>query len=158
MRVLDTRQMKEADRRTIEDVGIPSVVLMENAGRQVVAAMASAFDNLDTLSVAVLCGRGNNGGDGFVIARVLWERGIDVAVYLFASDADVTDAARIHSPVLRPLGLDVIEIHSAGAWELHNADVVGCDLIVDALFGTGLKRPLDGLRAMIVPDVTPSPL
>ena len=68
MRVLTTEQMREADRRTIEDIGLPSIVLMENAGRQTVAAMEAAFDALATSRVAVLCGRGNNGGDGFVVA------------------------------------------------------------------------------------------
>jgi NAD(P)H-hydrate epimerase len=63
MRVLNTEQMREADRRTIEDVGIPSIVLMENAGRQAVAAMEAAFDDLATSRVGVICGRGNNGGD-----------------------------------------------------------------------------------------------
>ena len=79
MRVLNTQQMQEADRRTIEELGIPASVLMENAGRQVVTAMESAFEALEALRVGVLCGRGNNGGDGFVVARTLAERGIDVA-------------------------------------------------------------------------------
>ena len=71
MRVLDTRQMKEADRRTSEEVGIPSIALMEHAGREVVVAMAEAFHDLPGRRVVVLCGRGNNGGDGFVVARLL---------------------------------------------------------------------------------------
>ena len=78
MRVLNTEQMREADRRTIEDIGIPSIVLMENAGRQAVAAMEAAFDDLATSRVAVVCGRGNNGGDGFVIARTLAQRGVGI--------------------------------------------------------------------------------
>ena len=69
MRVLSAEQMREADRRTIEEIGIPSVVLMENAGRQVVSALQAAFEHLASLRVAVLAGRGNNGGDGFVIGR-----------------------------------------------------------------------------------------
>src|SRR5262245_25769141 len=69
MRVLNSAQMREADRRTIEEIGIPSLVLMENAGRQVVAAIESVHSDLLEGRVAVLCGRGNNGGDGFVVAR-----------------------------------------------------------------------------------------
>ena len=71
MRVLNAAQMREADRRTIEEIGIPSLVLMENAGRQAVAAMEAMYSDLPERRVAVLCGRGNNGGDGFVIARTL---------------------------------------------------------------------------------------
>jgi NAD(P)H-hydrate epimerase len=80
MRVLNTAQMREADRRTIEDIGIPSLVLMENAGRQAVAAIEAIHGDLLEQQVAVLCGRGNNGGDGFVVARTLAQRGVDVAV------------------------------------------------------------------------------
>src|SRR5205814_9083760 len=69
MRILNAAQMREADRFTIEDIGIPSLVLMENAGRQVVAAMEAIYTDLLERQVAVLCGRGNNGGDGFVVAR-----------------------------------------------------------------------------------------
>ena len=80
MRVLNTQQMREADRQTIDEIGIPSVVLMENAGRQAVAAMEAAYEDLSSSRVAVLCGRGNNGGDGFVVARHLHAAGLAVEV------------------------------------------------------------------------------
>ena len=156
MRVLDTRQMREADRRTIEDVGIPSLVLMENAGRQVVAVMESSFEDLDSLRVSVLCGRGNNGGDGFVVARTLLERGLEVGVYLLGQAADVKGDARTNLEVLRNVGGDVVEIADAGAWELHGSDVLGSDLVVDALFGTGINGPLTGLAETIVADLNAS--
>ena len=89
MRVLNTEQMREADRRTIEDIGLPSIVLMENAGRQTVAAMEAAFESLGSSRVAVLCGRGNNGGDGFVVARTLAQRGVEALVFLLGSGHDV---------------------------------------------------------------------
>ena len=149
--------MREADRRTIDDVGIPSIVLMENAGRQVVAAMESAFDALASMQVAVLCGRGNNGGDGFVVARTLLEREVDVAVYLLASSADVRGDARVNLEALRNLGVDVVEIGDAGAWELHGRDVLAADLIVDALVGTGLGAPLAGLHESVIADINASP-
>ena len=157
MRVLNSRQMRDADRRTIEDVGIPSIVLMENAGRQVVAAMESTFESLAVMSVAVLCGRGNNGGDGFVVARTLIERDVDVAVYLFAASAEVRGDARINLDVLRNLGVDVVEIADAAAWELHGREVLGADVIVDALVGTGLSAPLAGLYETVIADVNASP-
>jgi hydroxyethylthiazole kinase-like uncharacterized protein yjeF len=157
MRVLTTLQMREADRRTIEDVGVPSVVLMENAGRQVVSAMESGFDALDEMRVAVLCGRGNNGGDGFVVARMLAERGIDVGVYLLGRIADVKGDARTNLNVLSHLAIDVVEVGDAAAWELHGSDVLARDLIVDALLGTGLTGPLSGLIETVVADVNASP-
>ncbi|MEO8070191.1 MAG: NAD(P)H-hydrate dehydratase [Acidobacteriota bacterium] len=154
---MNTRQMREADRRTSEDVGIPSLVLMENAGRQAVTAIESAFEDLEEMRVAVLCGRGNNGGDGFVIARVLSERDIDVGVFLVGQSADVKGDARTNLTVLRNLGIDVVEVGDASAWELHGTDVLGADLIIDAIFGTGLNGPLTGLVETIVADVNASP-
>src|SRR6202007_1777250 len=96
MRVLNSRQMREADRRTIEEIGITSLVLMENAGRQVVAAIADTHGGLLEGQVAVLCGRGNNGGDGFVVARTLLQRGVDVSVFVIGLIADVRGDARIN--------------------------------------------------------------
>lgn len=156
MRVLNTQQMQEADRRTIQELGIPAAVLMENAGRQVVTAMESAFEALETLRVGILCGRGNNGGDGFVVARTLAERGIDVAVYLVGHGEDVRGEARVNLEALRTLGLDIVEVGDATAWELHGTDVLSADVIVDALFGTGLREPLSGLFETIVEDVNAS--
>lgn len=158
MRVLDIRQMREADRATIEDVGIPARVLMENAGRQVVAAIEASFDDLATSRVAILCGHGNNGGDGFVAARVLAERGVALSIVLVGQAADVRGDARANLDVLRNLGLDVIEVANAGAWELHGTDVLGADLVVDALYGTGFRGALTGLAETIVADLNAAPV
>src|SRR6476661_4487607 len=105
MRILNAAQMREADRFTIDEIGIPSLVLMENAGRQVVAAMEAMHSDLLERRVAVLCGRGNNGGDGFVIARTLAQRGVDVAVFLIGSATDVRGDARTNLEILGRLGL-----------------------------------------------------
>jgi NAD(P)H-hydrate epimerase len=156
MRVLNTRQMREADRRTIEEIGIASIVLMENAGRQVVAVMEESLEDLNAMRVSVLCGRGNNGGDGFVVARILRERNIDIGIYLLGSAIDVKGDARTNLDVLRNLGADVVEIGDAGAWELHGSDVLAADVVVDALFGTGLNGPLTGLAETVVADLNAS--
>src|SRR5512145_462068 len=153
MRVLNTDQMREADRRAIEDLGIPSIVLMENAGRQAVAAMESAFDDLATSHVGVLCGRGNNGGDGFVVARTLLQRGVDVAVFVVGPVAEVRGDARTNLEILGRIGLTVVEITSAQDWELHFTEVSECDVIVDAILGTGFRGRLAGLLETIVVDV-----
>ena len=97
MRILNAAQMREADRCTIEDIGIPSLVLMENAGRQVVAAMEAVYEISAERRVAVLCGRGNNGGDGFVVARTLLQRGIEASVFVVGAVAEVT-RRRAHEP------------------------------------------------------------
>src|SRR5829696_2174114 len=129
MRVLNAAQMREADRITIDDIGIGSLVLMECAGRQVVATLEERVEDLAESRIAVLCGPGNNGGDG-----------------------------RINLDILGRLGHTLVEIGNEQEWELHASDVSACDLVVDALFGTGLSRPLTGLFETIVHDVNASTL
>lgn len=156
MRVLTADQMREADRRTIADIGIPGIVLMENAGRQIVSAMEAHIDGLQGGSVAVLAGRGNNGGDGFVIARTLVQRGIDATVFLFGHVGDVKGDARTNLNILGQLSITVVEIADAQAWELHSGEALAADVIVDAIFGTGLREPLSGLLETVAEDVNGS--
>src|SRR3954467_7464730 len=156
MRVLNSTQMRDADRRTIDEIGIPSLVLMENAGRQAVAAMEAMYSDLSDREVAVLCGRGNNGGDGFVVPRTLVQRGVDVSVFLIGRVADVRGDARSNLEILGRLGLTVVEIADSQAWELHFSEVGDCTLIVDAIFGTGLNAPISGYIESVVTDVNAS--
>jgi NAD(P)H-hydrate epimerase len=156
MRILTAAQMREADRRTIEEVGISPLVLMENAGRQVVAAIEAVHGDLGDRNVAVLCGRGNNGGDGFVVARTLMQRGVDVAVYLLGRVADVRGDARTNLEILGRLGVTVVEVADSQAWELHFSEVTRATLIVDAIFGTGLNAPVSGHVESVIADVNSS--
>jgi hydroxyethylthiazole kinase-like uncharacterized protein yjeF len=156
MRVLSAAQMRDADRRTIEDIGIPSLVLMENAGRQVVAAIEAMHGELLEQQVAVLCGRGSNGGDGFVVARTLMQRGISVSVFLLGRVADIRGDARVNLEILGRLGTTVVEIDDSQAWELHFSEVRDCSLIIDAIFGTGLNAPVSGLIESVIADVNAS--
>jgi hydroxyethylthiazole kinase-like uncharacterized protein yjeF len=156
MRVLNAAQMRAADRQSIEEIGIPSMVLMENAGRQVVAALEAAYDDLADRHVAVLCGRGNNGGDGFVVARTLYQRGTDVSVFVIGSLKDIKGDARLNVEILGRLGMTVVEIADEQGWELHFSEISKCDLIVDAIFGTGLKEPLAGMLETVAADINSS--
>jgi NAD(P)H-hydrate epimerase len=156
MRVLNAAQMRDADRQTIDEIGIPSMVLMENAGRQVVAALEAAYDDLSEKHVAVLCGPGNNGGDGFVVARTLHQRGIAVSVFVVATMTAVKGDARLNIEILGRLGLTVVEISDEQSWDLHLSEISQCDLIVDAIFGTGLKSPLAGMMETVAGDVNAS--
>ena len=153
MRVLNAAQMREADRITIDEIGIRSLVLMECAGRQVVATIEERVEDLDASRIAVLCGQGNNGGDGFVVARTLLQAGHDVAVFLVGRTADVSGDARINLEILGRLGHTLVEIGNEQEWELHASDVFACDLLVDAIVGTGLSRPLSGLFETVVRDI-----
>jgi NAD(P)H-hydrate epimerase len=162
MRVLTTVQMQAADRAAIDTAGIPSIVLMENAGRQVVAAMERQVPDLHDQRIAVVCGKGHNGGDGFVVARLLAAGGADVSVYLAVRETAVRGDARRTLTALRALDLDVTEAADPDGWAACVSQIAQADLIVDALFGTGLSRPLtghwadvvDGLNATGVPIVS----
>src|SRR3954451_7203660 len=156
MRILNAAQMREADRFTIEEIGIPSLVLMENAGRQVVAAMEATYEAQLEGRVAVLCGRGNNGGDGFVVARTLMQRGIDASVFVVGPIAEVRGDAKTNLEILGRLGITVVEINDEQSWELHFSEIAQCTLIVDAIFGTGLKNALSGMLETVVADVNAS--
>ena len=156
MRILNAAQMREADRHTIEEIGIPSLVLMENAGRQVVAAMEAAYESQMNGRVGVLCGPGNNGGDGFVVARTLIQRGVDAAVFVIGSVADVRGDARTNLDILGRLGVTVVEVGDEQTWELHFSEISQCTLLVDAIFGTGLKSALGGMMETVVADINAS--
>ena len=156
MRILTAAQMREADRYTIDEIGIPALVLMENAGRQVVAAMEAGYEERLNGRVAVLCGRGNNGGDGFVVARTLMQRGVDCAVFVIGAVSDVRGDARTNLDILGRLGVTVVEINDEQTWELHFSEISQCTIIVDAIFGTGLKQALGGMLETLVADINAS--
>ena len=153
MRVLNTAQMREADRRTIADLGVPSPALMEQAGRQVVAALEARWPLGPDRRIAVVCGKGNNGGDGFVAARILHARGAAVRVCLAAPETDVEGDAKVNLSALRRVGVPVVDVSEPAAWAAARTAVGDCRLVVDALFGTGLARPVAGHWRSILADL-----
>src|SRR5437762_9234080 len=105
MRVLTAAQMRHADEATIAD-GVPSIALMENAAHRVAEVLAREFDPLDAQKIVVLCGKGNNGGDGLALARLLKERGVhDVRVVLAAQPEEYSSDAATNLKRLREVGI-----------------------------------------------------
>ena len=153
MRVLTAEQMREADRRTIEEVGIPSIVLMENAGHRIVSAMHATIRDLAGRRVGILCGRGNNGGDGLVVARLLSQQGLVVRVFLLGRAEEFGGDAGTNLRVAQRLGVSIVEVVDRDTWDGARPDLDECDLVVDAMFGTGLNRPLDDLSSSVAADV-----
>jgi len=139
----DAAGMREADRYTIEDLGVPGIVLMENAATGLVEALQQGFPQAE--SILVLCGSGNNGGDGLAAARHLLIRGHEVRVLLFSDPAGLRGDAAANYGIARNFGVPMTMILEEDLQELQAAlDSGGFDLIIDALMGTGLSRPLDG--------------
>jgi ADP-dependent NAD(P)H-hydrate dehydratase / NAD(P)H-hydrate epimerase len=156
MRILDSNQMREADRRTIEDRGIPASALMENAGAASADAIDSIYGSPVDRRVFVLAGRGNNGGDGFVIARVLAERGALVTVLIVGGRSGIRAEALEKLDALDELGLEAQEVLTDDDWRAVRKDVVDADLVVDAIVGTGFRPPLRGVAATIADDLARS--
>ncbi len=138
--ILTREQTRELDRRAIEEFGVPGVVLMENAGR----GMAELLRALGINGLVVLCcGKGNNGGDGFVIARHLDNAGVRVRVLLFADPAQLSGDAAINYRILVASGIapEVFAGPSLDEEKLRR-ELAGADWIVDALLGSGLRGPV----------------
>jgi ADP-dependent NAD(P)H-hydrate dehydratase / NAD(P)H-hydrate epimerase len=153
MKVLTTEQMREVDRLTTERYGIPSLQLMENAGAAVADYLWSACPDLAARRVVVLCGKGNNGGDGLVVARRLRERGAAPQVLLFAEPSAVRGDAAVNLKNWQEGRGDLRVVTAKSAWESARDDVAQADLIVDALLGTGISGPVEGWLASVIEDV-----
>ncbi|MCB1037235.1 MAG: NAD(P)H-hydrate epimerase, partial [Acidobacteria bacterium] len=156
MRVLDADAMREVDRQAIEDLGIPSLVLMENAALGVVDALAETFPEVSR--VAIFCGPGNNGGDGFAVGRHLAVRGYEVELFLARGRRPPEGDAAVQLGICRRMGLEVVEIPSSAGIGSALETAESCDLVVDALFGTGLGRPLGGHFAELVEGLSRLPV
>lgn len=156
MKVLTTEQMQRCDRAAIDKHGIPELVLMENAGTRVVEAIDEFFGGEPPESIAVLCGKGNNGGDGLVVARHLHNRGLAVGVYLFAAADELKGSTAENHRMAEEVGVDIIEVPDAEAWASRSDELAGFDCIVDALFGTGITGALRGHFAEVVGAVNES--
>jgi NAD(P)H-hydrate epimerase len=145
-RVVGAEEMQAVDRYVIETLNIIGRVLMENAGRAVFAAICERWAPLRGKRAVVLCGKGNNGGDGFVVARYLQEAGVNCEICLIGSANELRGDAAANHVVLARLGYTVREIqHLDELPELRQAD-----FIVDALLGSGARGPLQGLLAQVV--------
>ncbi|MBM63023.1 MAG: bifunctional ADP-dependent NAD(P)H-hydrate dehydratase/NAD(P)H-hydrate epimerase [Acidobacteria bacterium] len=156
MRVLNNSQMRQADRLTIRKAGMSSLELMERAGRQVAEAMVQQCPKLDCYRVAVVAGKGNNGGDGFVVARALADLAEQVCVCLLVPTREIKGDAAIKLSELSELGVPVFEADTPEMWADCRGDICANDVIVDALLGTGLARPIEGHYRTVVADLNQS--
>ncbi|MBI2883973.1 MAG: NAD(P)H-hydrate dehydratase [Candidatus Methylomirabilis oxyfera] len=143
--VVTAGQMRELDRRATEEYGIPSLLLMENAGLQAVLELERVFPLLTQRHVAIVCGKGNNGGDGFVVARHLFNREIAVKVLLLARRADVKGDARTNLEIIQKCGIPIYEVTTSQALEARRGAIEEADVVVDAILGTGTTGPAKGL-------------
>ena len=137
-------EMQEMDRRTIETGGISGIELMENAGRGAFRFLLDYFPEATQSNIGIIAGKGNNGGDGFVIARYLSEKGIQVTVYLLADRSTLRGDAAANYKLLAPLGIPMVELPDEKTFSKYKDDMQHVDLWVDAILGTGLRSDVRG--------------
>jgi NAD(P)H-hydrate epimerase len=139
--------IREIDRRAIEEFGLPGVVLMENAGRGAADSVRFEAQRLKARRVAVVCGGGNNGGDGFVVARHLANHGLVVEAFLAADPARLSADAAVNHRVAVRMGLPVRPLMTEADLAEHLPRLGNFPIVVDALLGTGfagaVRPPLD---------------
>jgi yjeF C-terminal region, hydroxyethylthiazole kinase-related/yjeF N-terminal region len=146
MKLASVDEMRFMDRYAIEKLGIAEEILMENAALASVALLQRKIGIRDKKFV-VFCGSGNNGGDGLVVARLIHSGGGNVKVFLLGDKNKFHGAAQINMAIIDKLPIEVLKLENSAA---AKKDVAHCDVIVDAIFGTGLDRPVEGLAADVI--------
>ncbi|MBW2610266.1 MAG: NAD(P)H-hydrate dehydratase [Deltaproteobacteria bacterium] len=156
MRLVKASEMQEMDRLAIQELGIPGVVLMENAARGASRIFLEHFDPPQDSLVLVICGRGNNGGDGYVMARYLLQAGLKVAVVVLSDLEKISGDALINLEIIRHMGLETVEAPDPDTWAGLGQALKDCDYIIDGILGTGLNSPVRGLYAQVIEEVNAS--
>lgn len=146
MIVVNTDQMRNLDRKAVEEYGIPEELLMENAGESTYFALKKEF-GLDKGPITCVCGVGNNGGDGLVVARKLYSMGQDVFVYIIGNPDRYRGPARVNFEILKKIGIPFEILRDLSSFERR---ISKSYLIVDAIFGTGLQRSVEGVYGDVI--------
>ncbi len=146
MKVSNVDEMRAMDRYAVKQLGISEAILMENAG-QAAASVLSKEIGVRDRKIVIFCGAGNNGGDGFVVARKIHADGGSAKVYLLGDPEKLRGAARKNLEILAKLP---VEVRPAESIKKIKMDVLHCHGIVDAIFGTGLDREISGLYREVI--------
>jgi hydroxyethylthiazole kinase-like uncharacterized protein yjeF len=146
MKVSTVEEMRNLDREAIEKFKIPDAILMENAGQAVYFVIHNEF-GLKGKRFIIFCGIGNNGGDGFVVARKLFSNGGLVTVFLLGDSEKLTGCAKVNLDILSTLPIHVERLTSV---KQATSSLLSCDAVVDAIFGTGLTRDISGIYKQVI--------
>lgn len=142
--IISVSQAREIDNRMRENFGVPCLVLMENAGRSVAEEALKWLKGKKRTAVAIVCGKGNNGGDGLVACRHLMCRGIKPRIFLAAKINHVRGEARVNLDILLKMKQKVVEVNSKNLASVRRS-ILESGLIIDALLGVGIKREVSGI-------------
>jgi hydroxyethylthiazole kinase-like uncharacterized protein yjeF len=150
MKVATAEEMQELDRKAIETYRIPGIVLMENAGRGAADVISNSFPEIQKKKIAIIAGKGNNGGDGFVIARYLLNQGIYVRVYLLTDPKGLRGDAETNFSIFHRMKGEVISVPSSKDYIKVKRDLEKFDILVDGIFGTGLDAEVRGYYREVI--------
>jgi NAD(P)H-hydrate epimerase len=156
MKVLTSQQMKEIDRKAIEDFGIIGPILMENAGLQIAMEIMDCFPDINYEEIVIVAGKGNNGGDGFVVARHLYNQGCRPHVILLAKMKELKGDAALNAGITHRMGVKISEAPTEKEWRVQKKALKKATIVLDAIFGTGLTKPAKGLYAKVIGDINTS--
>ncbi len=149
MYLVTAEQMRQVDRKTITEYGIPEMVLMENAGRAIVSFLQDNFEDLQHKAITILAGAGNNGGDGLVAARYLHYMGIPVKVFLLA-ERELSPSTQQNYDILSHLPVKLYLLDTENSMHLFKVTVNYSDILIDALLGTGTSRDVTGKTEQVI--------
>src|SRR5271169_4401670 len=153
MKILSAAEMREVDRLTTARFGIPGLTLMENAGASVAEFIAQRWAKFAQRRIVVLCGKGNNGGDGFVVARRLRELGAKPELYLFAAPEEMQGDAAANYKRWQEVSAAMQMVRSSSDLQKIKPVLDAADIVVDALLGTGTRGAVEGLFAETIEAV-----
>lgn len=149
MKACFASEMRAVDKAAEEIGGIPSIVLMENAAAECVKALSEDFSDLKNKRIAVFCGKGNNGGDGFAIARRLYQLGAETAVYLVCGNEFKGDA-KINFDIIKKMNINIDVVYDT---ENLNYIIRSNDIVVDAIYGTGIHGIVGGISYDVINEI-----
>ncbi len=153
MRLATASEMHEMDSLTINEAGIPGIILMENAAKSAAKIFLDHFKPSYNSDIMVLCGKGNNGGDGYVMARYLHEEGMNVSVSILSEKISISGDALTNLQIIEKLGLVIYEIEGDESIKTFKGRIKAHNYIIDALLGTGLNSPVRGIYKKVIDEI-----
>lgn len=156
MRLVKASEIKEMDRLSIHEIGIPGAVLMENAARGASRIFLEHFDPVEGSHVIIICGRGNNGGDGYVMARYLSQAGLKITVLILSETDKISGDALTNLDIIKRMGIEIKAAPDYEAWAGISASLAECDYIIDGILGTGLNSQVKGFYGSVIGDINKS--
>jgi NAD(P)H-hydrate epimerase len=150
MKVANAEEMQELDRKAIETYRIPGMILMENAGKGAAEVISNTYPEIHKKKIAIIAGKGNNGGDGFVIARYLLNQGVSVKVYLLSDPKGLRGDAEANFNILQRMKGEIISVPSSKDYVKVKKDLEKFDVLVDGIFGTGLDAEVRGYYREVI--------